>query len=145
MAVPDTTTFTLQDVVNTVNTTTDDLVDCFADAVSGSFDSSYSGSKTSLLNFRNYGGTVPVTITNVTAWGTGTIKVYMASDGVERSFYLQGSFAETSWTNRLYYSSGGFTTYDYVVNLIPANTDYYLRIVMDDGTGLVGPVYYYQA
>ena len=55
MAVPDTTTFTLQDVVTEVNPTTDDLVDCFADAVASKFDSTYSGSKNSLLNFRNYG------------------------------------------------------------------------------------------
>ena len=56
MAVPNTTTFTLQNVVDEVNTTTDDLVDCFADATSSSFDSNYSGSKNNLLNFRNYGG-----------------------------------------------------------------------------------------
>jgi hypothetical protein len=54
MGVPNTTTFTLQEVVAVVNPTTDDLVDCFADAVSSKFDSSYSGSKNSLLNFRNY-------------------------------------------------------------------------------------------
>jgi len=56
MAVPNTTTFTLQNVVDEVNPTTDDLVDCFADATSSSFDSNYSGSKNNLLNFRNYGG-----------------------------------------------------------------------------------------
>jgi hypothetical protein len=55
MAVPDTSTFTLQDVVNEVNPTTDDLIDCFADAVASKFDSTYSGSKNQLLNFRNYG------------------------------------------------------------------------------------------
>jgi len=54
MAVPDTNTFTLQDVVDEINPTTDDLVDCFADAISGNFDASYSGSKNNLLNFRNY-------------------------------------------------------------------------------------------
>jgi len=56
MAVPNTTTFTLQNVVDEVNPTTDDLVDCFADATSSSFDYNYSGSKNNLLNFRNYGG-----------------------------------------------------------------------------------------
>ena len=56
MAVPNTTTFTLQNVVDEVNPTTDDLVDCFADATSSSFDSNYSGDKNNLLNFRNYGG-----------------------------------------------------------------------------------------
>jgi len=54
MGVPNTSTFSLQDVVNTVNPTTDDLVDSFADAVARKFDSSYSGSKDTLLNFRNY-------------------------------------------------------------------------------------------
>ena len=55
MAVPNTDTFTLQNVVDEVGPTTDDLVDCFSDAVAADFDSSYSGSKNKLLNFRNYG------------------------------------------------------------------------------------------
>ena len=60
MGVPNTSTFSLQDVVNEVNPTTDDLVDCFADAIASSFDSTYSGSKDQLLNFRNYGNSTPV-------------------------------------------------------------------------------------
>ena len=55
MGVPNTTTFTLQNVVDTVNPSTDDLTDCFSDAVASLFDSSYEGSKNQLLNFRNYG------------------------------------------------------------------------------------------
>ena len=56
MAVPDTTTFELQDVVTEINPTTDDLVDCFADAVSADFDSNYGpGDESNLLQFRNYG------------------------------------------------------------------------------------------
>jgi len=55
MAVPDTDDFTLQNVVTEIDPTTDDLVDCFADADSTKFDSSYSGAKNNLLNFRNYG------------------------------------------------------------------------------------------
>lgn len=54
MGVPDTTTFTLQSVVEVVNPTTDDLEDCFADAVASKFDSTYEGNKDRLLNFRNY-------------------------------------------------------------------------------------------
>jgi len=53
MAVPNTSTFTLQDVVNEVNPTTNDLVDCFADA-GGVFNSSYVGGKNRLSNFRAY-------------------------------------------------------------------------------------------
>ena len=55
MSVPDTTTFTLQDVVTEVNPTTDDLVDCFSDADTSYFNPTYEGSKNQLLNFRDYG------------------------------------------------------------------------------------------
>lgn len=54
MAVPNTTTFDLQTVVNVVNPTSDDLTDCFADAIANKFDPAYSGGKNNLLNFRNY-------------------------------------------------------------------------------------------
>ena len=41
MAVPDTTTFSLQDVVDEINPTTDDLNDCVSDATTGSYDTNY--------------------------------------------------------------------------------------------------------
>lgn len=53
--VPNTTTFTLQDVVDEVNPTTNDLQDCFNDANADYFNPTYEGSKNSLLNFRDYG------------------------------------------------------------------------------------------
>ena len=56
MAVPDTTTFSLQDVVTEINPTTDDLVDCFADADADLFDPTHQEDKNELLNFRNYDG-----------------------------------------------------------------------------------------
>ena len=54
MGVPDTTTFTLQNVVDEIDND-DNLVGCFNDANANYFDSSYEGSKNQLLNFRNYG------------------------------------------------------------------------------------------
>ena len=56
MGVPNTTTFTLQDVVDEINPTTDDLQDCINDSVDALFDTRYKGGKTNLLNFRNYNG-----------------------------------------------------------------------------------------
>jgi len=59
MAVPDTNTFSLQDVVDEfdkLNPQPDDLVDCFASASASSFDPAYEGSKDRLSNFRNYNG-----------------------------------------------------------------------------------------
>jgi hypothetical protein len=64
MAVPNTTTFSLQDVVNEVNPTTDDLEDCFADSIPAYFDPNYSGNTDSLYNFRNYNATPPPTCPN---------------------------------------------------------------------------------
>ena len=57
MAVPDTNTFSLQDVCNQfTKNPPDDLVDCFSLANSAEFDPNYEGSKDRLSNFRNYGG-----------------------------------------------------------------------------------------
>ena len=68
MAVPDTNTFTLQDVVTEVNPTTDDLTDCFADAVAASFDAAYEGSKDRLSNFRNSGAVSLTAFTTNATW-----------------------------------------------------------------------------
>ncbi len=59
MAVPDTNTFSLQDVVDEFTKVVpppDDLVDCFANANANAFDPAYEGSKDRLSNFRNYAG-----------------------------------------------------------------------------------------
>ena len=57
MAVPDTDTFSLQDVCDQfTKNPPDDLVDCFSVASSAEFDPNYEGSKDRLSNFRNYGG-----------------------------------------------------------------------------------------
>lgn len=62
MPVPDTNTFTLQDVVDVVSPSSDTLQACFDNAVDDFFDPAYEGSKDSLLNFRNYGGSVEMWI-----------------------------------------------------------------------------------
>ena len=68
MAVPNTTTFSLQDVVTEINPTTDDLVDCIADANSSGYNSSYySSPATSLLEFRDY-----ETPTGITSFSSST-------------------------------------------------------------------------
>jgi hypothetical protein len=66
MAVPDTTTFSLQDVVSEINPTTDDLLDCVSDASSGSYDGTYyTNPATSLLEFRNYGASAATIVVAV--------------------------------------------------------------------------------
>ncbi len=59
MAVPNTNTFSLRDVVDEINPTTNDLQDCINDANSGSYDPLYyTAPATSLLEFRNYGASL---------------------------------------------------------------------------------------
>lgn len=54
MAAPNTTTFSLLDVVNEINPPNRSLNGCFVASKSSSFVSSYAGSKNQLSNFRGY-------------------------------------------------------------------------------------------
>lgn len=55
MAVPNTNTFTLQDVIAAIAGTQDDLVECFAEATASAFDPTYGSiSDNDMLAFRNY-------------------------------------------------------------------------------------------
>lgn len=126
MAVPDTTTFTLNDVVTEVVPTTDDLIDCFSDAVSSKFDSAYSGSKNQLLNFRNYGA---VSLTSFTTNSSAQFKPYLAcSQSTSTTRYYTGlAFANGSvvWntssgtgvpSNGYYTKYSGMSQYSYYLS-----------------------------
>ena len=63
MAVPNNTSFSLQDVCDSVSGAQDDLQECFAEASAANFNPSYSGSKNSLLNFRDYEAASAETLT----------------------------------------------------------------------------------
>ena len=54
MSVPNTNTFSLQDVVDEVSPTVDSLSSCFTASIDSYFDATYKGSKNKLSNFRNY-------------------------------------------------------------------------------------------
>jgi len=109
MAVPDTNTFTLQDVVTEVNPTTDDLVDCFADAVASKFDSNYSGSKNSLLNFRNYGAVTLTTFHLTVNTPKSTFACYGTANNV--AYHNGGSNTIAAVGDTVYSNSTGTTTY----------------------------------
>ena len=91
MAIPDTNgsgtsaDWSLQTVVGETGSEGWDLVDCFADAVAGNFDSSYNpnsvGTSNNLLNFRNYNGSV-----------TGNqLYFVLTSSGGTSGFYLSNA------------------------------------------------------
>ena len=89
--VPDTTTFTLADVIAAVLPSSDDLQQCFHDSVDGAFDSAHGpGNKSNLLQFRNYGNNIAaqnmvyITQTQISASGacsaSRTVKAWKGSN-----------------------------------------------------------------
>lgn len=72
MAVPNTTTFSLQDVQTELGGVNDDLVECFANASASGFDPVYEGLKNSLLNFRNYNNNINA-VSFVDSFGTVSV------------------------------------------------------------------------
>jgi hypothetical protein len=97
--VPDNTTFNLDTVVKVVNPTTDDLQDCFNDANASLFDPTYSGSKNSLLNFRNYGAAsvFPEYVSNggIASSNTTSISVSYPSSIVATDYLVMVIAADT--------------------------------------------------
>jgi hypothetical protein len=136
-SVPDTDNFSLQDVVNVIGGP-GSLVACFTYAVDSYFDPAYKGSKTSLLNFRNYqepyiavNNTYGVfhfnkgilygannttvsyakgTISSVT-WATGTHFYYTRVGDVFTIICNGDNYSGTIWTDTLTFhlSVGGLT------------------------------------
>lgn len=110
--VPNTTTFTLQDVINVVGGAS--LSDAFANATDARFDPSYKGSKNNLLNFRNYDttrGAATLSISPGSHNGTGSFTLtvtasagntWIASAGSSGGWIsFTGSYSQTG--------SGSFT------------------------------------
>ena len=137
--VPNTTTFTLQNVVDAVNPTYDDLADCFSDANSSYFNPAYSGSKNSLLNFQDYGPhnaqclTLP-SVTQLSYTGTKTqtsIDVTTAASSVcpilSRIIYYSSTHIATQSDTPFPQAntSGSITT---TVTGLAANTGYYFSV-----------------
>ena len=128
MAIPNTDNgWGLQDVITEVHPTTDDLVDCFADAVAGKFDSAYEGSKNQLLNFRNYGAftsfststnatssrLVCAKLLDITRYHTGTATYPVAGDTVWNTSSgtgVPGDGWYKSANNTAYFTTSGVVT-----------------------------------
>ena len=113
MGVPNTTTFTLQNVVDVVNPTSDDLEDCFADAVASKFDSNYEGSKNQLLNFRNYDGSTLLQITMSTGTGSKDAcnenpNTARWTDGSDSSGPVVGDTVYTNSSGTAFLASGNY-------------------------------------
>lgn len=123
MSVPNTTTFELQDVVDEINPTTDDLVDCFADANSNYFDSSYEGSKNQLLNFRNYGSQNALTQFSGSSGQNGSKSV--CNQSMATSYWHNGSSTFPQVNDDVYTNSAGTTSFGFTY-MRTGNGTYYI-------------------
>tara|TARA_R110000850_G_scaffold203429_1_gene329748 strand:+ start:484 stop:915 length:432 start_codon:yes stop_codon:yes gene_type:complete len=107
MAVPNTNTFNMRDVSNTVDPSKSQLTQLItvANAQSTSlWDATYSGSKNSLLNFRNYGS---ATTMNAYTVAFGSTEAAACSGSSTRTvFQLSSSF---NFTSTIYSSSAGLS------------------------------------
>lgn len=124
MGVPNTTTFSLQDVVDEINPTTDDLVDSFADAVANKFDSSYSESKDELLNFRNYGS--QNALTQFTGSSGQNDFGFLCSQSINTNYWHNGSATYPQVNDNVYTNSNGSTSFGSTYMLTPGGGGYYL-------------------
>ena len=105
MGVPNTTTFTLQNVVDVVDND-DNLVGVFNDAVASKFDSNYSGAKNNLLNFRNYDSS-----SNTSFLGSVASNINVCVLTMNITYYHNGSGNNPAVGDTVYTDSGGTTPY----------------------------------
>jgi hypothetical protein len=110
MPVPDTTTFSLDDVrVELSGSNPYSLSDAFTDADDDGFDGTYEGSKDRLSNFRNYSNVT------ITAYSTSNLASAGASGAcsyiMDITYYHNGSGTYPQVGDTIYTDSGGTTVY----------------------------------
>lgn len=123
MGVPNTTTFTLQNVVDEIDND-DNLVGCFNDANANYFDSSYEGSKNQLLNFRNYGSQNALTQFTGSS-GQNDIK-FLCSQSITTNYWHNGSATYPQVNDNVYTNSNGSTSFGSTYMLTSGGGGYYL-------------------
>jgi len=137
MGVPDTTTFTLQDVADEFSLGTNDgLIDCFEEATSADFDPNYSGDKDNLLNFRNYDGTasLPSFVGSLASSSAG-VSPCNPPLTMNITYYHNGSGTYPVVGDTVYTNSSGSTPYG-SINMraaLPPNGGTALEMKAQDG------------
>ena len=124
MAVPDTNTFSLQDVVDEINPTTDDLQDCVDDANSSDYDTTYyTAPATSLLEFRNYGaGYTQIKLVGIENSGSAAcLLVLLDEDEVAEAWFHNGAGPYPTIGDIIYATSSGGAR-------VGGNAWYYVRV-----------------
>lgn len=120
MGVPNTTTFSLADVIAVVNPTSRDLNDCFSDASSASFNTTYDEDKDELDDFRDYGNNGG-SQTLVQIANNGYITSNVCSQSYNHSVFKSGAANFWENGNKLWYNNFGSAGSPFVGN--PTNPD----------------------
>jgi hypothetical protein len=108
MAVPNTNTFSLKDVVNEFTGSVDDLVHCFSSASNSGFNSTYEGNKDSLYNFRDY--ELPASLTSFSSSAGSSSQSSVCQYGsINQTYYHDGSNAIPVVGDNVYSDSAGTT------------------------------------
>lgn len=115
MAVPNTTTFALSDVIAEIAGVQNSLQDCFDDADAAGFDPSFEGSKDRLSNFRNYNTPCNSTTSlnfypssGQASSGSGTCPI----GGAEVPFYFIGAGVNVANGDTVTSDAGGCNTFN---------------------------------
>ena len=124
MGVPDTTTFTLQNVVDEIDND-DNLVGCFNDANANYFDPSYEGSQNQLLNFRNYGS--QNALTQFTGSGGQNDFKFLCAQSTTTNYWHNGSGTYPVVNDDIYTDSNGTTLFSSTYMLTSGSFGYYLQ------------------
>ena len=124
MGVPDTTTFTLQNVVDEIDND-DNLVGCFNDANANYFDPSYEGSQNQLLNFRNYGS--QNALTQFTGSGGQNDFKFLCAQSTTTNYWHNGSGTYPVVNDDIYTDSNGATSFSSTYMLTSGSFGYYLQ------------------
>jgi len=113
IGVPNTTTFSLADVIAAVNPSSNDLQECFNDAVSNAFNATYDEDKDELDDFRDYGNNASAQNTIYIANSNYTIST---ACGASRTFAVlkNNNPATVSNGDKIWLTNG---------SIFPGNTD----------------------
>ena len=135
MGVPDTTTFTLQNVVDEIDND-DNLVGCFNDAIASYFDSNYGpGDESNLLQFRNYGSQNALNSFQGSA-GQNDFK-FLCTQSINTNYWHNGSNSTPVVGDIVYTNATGTSTFGQRW----MKTNYSFGLLLGfDGTGSAGEI-----
>ena len=124
MGVPNTTTFSLADVISVVNPTSNDLQDCFNDASTNSFNTTYDEDKDELDDFRDYGNN-GASQSQVNIANNNYSSANVCSQSQSYSCFKSGAARQFSNGDKIWYDNFGTAGSPFVGNTSVPDLEWY--------------------